>query len=360
MKKSVQRVEKSIVYVVCLAMMFMLFSACSNAGTKKVTVTFIKGEETLGTVQTDAGTVLNSDSYAAYEEDDNADFLGWFKTPTYLEASRVDLETATFEEDTTLYGCFQSNNVTKDTRKWYIVGTSSCDGVLKDTNWADPNADDQVKQAAQLTATQNATNEFTITLDLYAGDQFQLVPDWSWDGQLGFGYMKEYDATQVKNGGGLSGSDDTSNITVLQDGNYTITLTTNPDDEALTTFVIVRNGDPKVAPSADEADNTFEITKDTNVKVKGSWVDDWSELKDLTQNDDGTWSIEMNLSAGTELYFSIFDGDTDTGFGLKAENVTDEASKALLEESENVKVASDGVYTFTVDLAANTITVKKE
>ena len=47
----------------------------------------------------------------------------------------------------------------------------------------------------------------------------------------------------MENGGGLSGSDSTSNVNVLMDGNYTITLTTNPDNMKQTTISVVRNGD---------------------------------------------------------------------------------------------------------------------
>ena len=46
-----------------------------------------------------------------------------------------------------------------------------------------------------------------------------------------------------ESGGGLGGTDNTSNVNVIMDGNYTINLTTNPDDEAHDTLTITRNGD---------------------------------------------------------------------------------------------------------------------
>lgn len=101
---------------------------------------------------------------------------------------------------------------------------------------------DDDKALFELQKTDNP-NEYAVTLDLCAGDQFQLIADWSWDTQLGFGYVTDYDSSQIENGGGLSGSDKTSNINVLQDGNYTITIVTNPNDMAQTQFSIVRNGD---------------------------------------------------------------------------------------------------------------------
>lgn len=204
-----------------------------------VTVTFMNGDEELGSVETEAGNPLTADSYTDYESAGD-DFEGWFETPTYLEASEVDLSTASFEKDTVLYGMFKSDEVAEDSRKWYIVGTSET-GALATTNWAADISDDD-KVLFELQKTDNL-NEYTITLDLCAGDQFQVIADWSWDTQLGFGYVTECDSSQVENGGGLSGSDKTSNINVLQDGNYTITIVTNPDDMAQTQFTIVRNGD---------------------------------------------------------------------------------------------------------------------
>ena len=48
----------------------------------------------------------------------------------------------------------------------------------------------------------------------------------------------------MENAGGLAGTDDKANVKVLTDGNYTITLTTNPDNQAQDTLSIVRNSDP--------------------------------------------------------------------------------------------------------------------
>ena len=203
------------------------------------------------------------------------------------------------------------------------------------------------------------TNEFSVTMDLYEGDQFQLIADWAWDTQYGFGYITDYDESQLENGGGLSGNDKTSNINVLQDGNYTVTLVTNPDDEAQTQLSIVRNGDASGEVVAVSEEKEFEITDDTNVKVKGSWVSDWSELKDLENEGDGIYTITMDLDAMTELYFSVFEGDEDTELGLNGSCVADDASKALLEDAYNVQVTEAGTYTFTVDLNTFTFTVEK-
>jgi hypothetical protein len=56
----------------------------------------------------------------------------------------------------------------------------------------------------------------------------------------------------MKNAGGLGGTDDTANVEVVVDGNYTITLTTNPDNQAQDTLSIVRNSDPVATEEVSE------------------------------------------------------------------------------------------------------------
>ena len=67
----------------------------------------------------------------------------------------------------------------------------------------------------------------------------------------------------------------------------------------------------------------------------------------------------MDLAAGIELYFMVYDNGADTGLGMNATAVTDDASKALLEEAYNIKVKDAGTYTFIVDADTMTITVSK-
>lgn len=184
----------------------MTFGACGNTAKEEITVTFMNGETELGKVTGAKGEVLTD--YEQYEAIEGFEFLGWYEAPSLLETSKQDLTTATFEEDTTLFGSFKSTQVAEDTRVWYIVGTGASK-ELAASNWA-ADVDDSVKEACQLKATGNAVNEFAITLNLYAGDQFQIIHDWSWDGQKGFGYFTSIDETQMENGGGLGGSDSTA------------------------------------------------------------------------------------------------------------------------------------------------------
>ena len=218
------------------------------ASAETVTITFMDQDKTLGSVSANAGEVLEKSSYEQFEVSDTAEFNGWFETPSFLESSKKDLTTDTFTKDTTLYGDFRAAEVAQDTRQWYIAGTSE-KGSLSLNNWA-ADLSDEDKAKFELVPTGNAVNEFSLTIDLYEGDQFQIIPDWSWDGQKGYGKFTEIDDTQMENDGGLAGTDDKANVRVKMDGNYTITLTTNPDNPAQDTLTIVRNSDPVEAENA--------------------------------------------------------------------------------------------------------------
>ncbi|MFU0828127.1 MAG: hypothetical protein ACFWTJ_11510 [Lachnoclostridium sp.] len=339
------------------------FAACNGKEKQKeaasYTITFMNGDTTLGTATVKENETLSPDDYSSYESIPDTEFLGWFETPTFLESSKKDLTTATFSKDTTLYGNFKSTKVTKDERVWYIAGSSD-KGPLKQNNWAG-DVSDEIKEQFELKPTGNGTNEFAITIDLFAGDQFQIIHDWAWDGQKGYGCFTAIDETQMENGGGLGGSADTANVNVIMDGNYTITLTTDPDNPVQDTLAIVRNGDPLTKPEEEE-ETPFIPTQNTGVSVKGSWVDDWSDLKELTRKD-GTneFTITLDLAKDTELCFVITENGEDTGIVLKEENVKDEASKALLAKTgNNIKIAADGSYTFAVDAGDQTVTITKE
>ncbi len=243
MKKSIKLFARMI--AVC-ASGILLLSGCGSSGAQaqsesQITVTFMNGDETLGTVTANAGELLDAASYESYENGQDAEFQGWYEAPTFIEASYKDLTVDTFEEDTTLYGNFAANDVTEDTRKWYVVGASTS-GILADSQWAGALSDEE-KEQFELKPTGNNTNEFAITIDLYAGDEFQLIADWAWDTQKGYGLFTDIDDTQLESGGSLGGEDNKANVNVLVDGNYTITLTTNPDNSAQDTISVVRNGD---------------------------------------------------------------------------------------------------------------------
>lgn len=352
--------KKVVAMLAICTMMAVSISGCGDSGEEKTqyTITFMNGKETLGTVKVAEGETVSKDEYSKFEAVEGFQFIAWYETPGYLESSEKDLTKDTFTKDTTLYGCFKNANVAEDTRVWYLAGTSD-KGILKLSNWAAASVDDASKEQLKLSETGENTNEFSITIDLFAGDQFQVIHDWAWDDQKGYGCFTTIDETQIESGGGLGGSAETANSNVLVDGNYTITLTTDPENSAMDTMVVVRNSDPLTQGSETPSEAPFVATEKTTVSVKGSWVADWSELKELTKGEGNIFTISMELTANTELCFSVFDDGTDTGIVLKGSNVKEEASKTLLVEGDNIVVAADGTYNFTVNLNDMTVVVTK-
>lgn len=322
---------------------------------QEITIRFFNGDTLLGELKTYKGETVKG--YEQFEKLEGYTLTAWYSTPTFLEASKRDLATATFTDDTKIFGSFKSNAVADDTRSWYIVGEGSSK-VLKTSAWAGSAVDAAGKELCQLKPTGNK-NEFSITLDLYKDDKFQLVYDWQWDGQKGYGLFSKLDATMFESGGGISGEKDKANVSVLMDGNYTVTITTDPDDAKQDVITITRNGDAAPADPADEPE-PYVPNDSTQAFMKGSWVADWSENIELKRNEGTfTYTATKELAAGTELYFMLWENGADTGVGMNSTAVTDDASKALLEEAYNVKVKEAGTYTFTVNAETLTITITK-
>lgn len=358
MKKSFKVLSKILVLVMSMS----LLAACGKEEKAEYTITLMNGETVLGSVKATEGETLDASSYSDFENQTDYSFNGWFATPSFMEQSAYDLSTVTFTEDITLYGNFISTAFVEDTHTYYIVGDSTNGGILKGSQWAGDLSDED-KATYQLVRTQDDKNEFAVTIDLYAGDMFQVISDWQWDGQHGYGYVKDTDASIVESAGGLSDSNLKANISIIQDGNYTVTLSTDMENSDRDAIVVVRNSDPIVAlDGAQVAEEPGSLTgENVNIRVKGSWVSDWSDIKNL-ENVAGTsdWTITMDLEADTELCFAGYDGDTDTGMIMKEANVTDEASLALLSlNGNNIKVTETGSYTFTVSADDLSVIISK-
>ena len=110
---------------------------------------------------------------------------------------------------------------------WYILGNGQTEGsVLKTSSWG---LNDEAVQ--QLEDKGNGVYE--ITLNLYAGDEFQICSSGSWSDKHGFSALVDAGDNFTQGG----------NITVAVEGNYTLTLTIDADDETKDTITWVRNGD---------------------------------------------------------------------------------------------------------------------
>ena len=67
-----------------------------------------------------------------------------------------------------------------DTRDFYILGNGA-GALLKESNWG------AVVSDAHKLAKSETSNEYTITLDLYVGDEFQFAINSDWADQKGAG-----------------------------------------------------------------------------------------------------------------------------------------------------------------------------
>ncbi len=98
---------------------------------------------------------------------------------------------------------------------WYILGNSSVEGsVLKTSSWG-------LNDESVQKLTDKGNGVYEITLDLSAGDEFQICSDGSWSNKHGFSSLKDAGDNFTQGG----------NITVAVSGNYTLTLTVDASDE---------------------------------------------------------------------------------------------------------------------------------
>lgn len=159
------------------------------------------------------------------------------------------------------------------------------------------------------------------------------------------------------------GLDENKNISVKQDGNYTLTLTTdsNTSNNRLT---VTRNGDAK----------PVEVQEVVNYYIKGAGITNWANVFSpatrFVAGADGKHTLTVQLKAGEEFMFmgAVTKGDEikENSQYFKITNV-DEASIALFtgKTDENGKLAGNiktkeaGKYTFVLDPESETISATK-
>ena len=350
--------------VVCASLLFstgLILASCGNpSGDSSLEVpatydvTFYHGDEVLKTEQVEAGQTATD----WIPEVEGYTFEGWYGTPTFTHA--FDFANP-INENTSVFGKFVSEVSTPDTRDFYIVG-SGTSPVLLESNWGKTITDDmKLTKAAEK-------NEYTITLDLYEGDQFQFAINSSWENQRGVGYMREFmlgDEEVFHNPGSAYGNDARrSNIQVVKSGNYSFTLTTHPDTDYYDTenpnykeegkenfnlndydtITWVRNGD---VSEVVEAITTFYI--------KGSGVTKWGDVYNAhtrMASADGTHTLSIYLKEKEEFLFtstSTVGDKVTTGTEYLRYSNLDETSKAYLDAtaSYNMVAKASGTYTFT-------------
>lgn len=357
-------------------------AACAD-GEEGYTVTFYDGTTVITTRDVEAGgTVAEFEPSDVGYEKEGYNFSGWYATSDFTHDWSFD---TAIEQDTNVYSMWTSSQ--QDTRQWLIAGSSSAGGPLAAIGWNGgpiEGADGNI-----LTKTEGK-NEFTITINLYVGDQFQFcIQDengvWNTDDANGGGarggqYLVENEYMSAP-GTGLG--DGQVNITVSVSGNYTLTLTTDAVDKNVGSIAVVRNGDAP-AVTVDRSDYTWYIygnsaaeTSAQSVLAGTNWGANVESLqysayemfKTSDNEPDGTgiWMQTWTLAAGDEFLLAYCTLKEEGGISaqdgtmfyypdIDEFNGEDAAFKKADGMGSNIVVVEGGTYTFTLTVTLNSET----
>ena len=357
-------------------------AACAD-GEEGYTVTFYDGTTVITTRDVEAGgTVAEFEPSDVGYEKEGYNFSGWYATSDFTHDWSFD---TAIEQDTNVYSMWTSSQ--QDTRQWLIAGSSSAGGPLAEIGW---NGGPIEGENGNILTKTEGKNEFTITINLYAGDQFQFcIQDedgvWNTDDSNGGGarggqYLVENDYMSAP-GTGLG--DGQVNITVSVSGNYTLTLTTDAEDKNVGSITVVRNGDAP-AVTVDRSDYTWYIygnsaaeTSAESVLAGTNWGANVESLqysayemfKTSDNEPDGTgiWMQTWTLAAGDEFLLAYCTLKEEGGISaqdgtmfyypdIDEFNGEDAAFKKADGMGSNIVVVEGGTYTFTLTVTLNSET----
>ncbi|MBA9084310.1 putative repeat protein (TIGR02543 family) [Fontibacillus solani] len=331
------------------------------------TVTFYDMD---GSTELSKEEVKESESVKEYTpQKDNYVFMGWYATPTLTH--KYDFSTPV-TADTKIFAGFLEDK--KDTRSFVVVGSGKSP-TLVTSNWGTVIDDNQI-----LTK-ESDENVYSISMDLYEGDEFQLATNSSWYNQRGAGYLTttSQDGIEYFSGsGGNYQSDEAkkANIKCLKTGNYTLKLTTYPgadvydtensnyteatkenfNSNPYDTIEWVYNGEPK--------DAMADVT--TSYYIKSSITTGWKDVyedKYRFKEIDGLPALTIKLAEKEEFLFTstVKTGDTESVGNeyVKFSNIKDKNSLEFVEgsASDNIIAKAAGVYTFTYNPETKELTV---
>lgn len=373
-----KKVQKLLIAALAVTMGASMFVACGeepNAGTGgdgKITVTYYDATGTntpsqmkvLKTERIEKGGTVTKYTPT---KDGGYEFVDWFATPS--KSHKFDF-TEGIEENISIYAGF--SKYVADTRDFYIIGAGTSN-VLID-GWGNINENHKFTKAADK-------NEYTLTLDLRENDQFTIVSNNEYYNKHGAGYLKEtmLGTTEVFSGQG-SVFDDSykgANIVVKYDGNYTLKLTTYPNEDYYNedgdgyteekkeiymrnpydTIEWTRNGDPE---------HELDVLIDYYIKGESitAWKDMYNAATKMTPSQDkSTYSLTVYLKKDDKVVFTSTNtvGDkVSVGADYLRHGHLDDASKALFDESDgNMIVKTAGNYTFTYTVATKKLTATR-
>lgn len=357
--------RKSIVSIIVLLIIGMT-AGCASKPACTVTYYDTDGTSVLQTDTAEEGSILTPADISK----DGFKFVGFFGTPQL--SHKFDF-TVPIEGDVSIFCGFVQS--VPDTREFYIVG-GGASPLLAASNWGNA-----INPEHQLVKAQDS-NTYTITLDLFQGDEFQFVLNDSWENQRGYGYCVStgQDGVEYLSGSGDFGdaSAKRSNIRCLVSGNYTFVLTTNPsadyydeDDASYTEEnreCFNMNPYDTIEWTYNSAIEGGEAQSVTTYYMKGSGVTNWEDryIDHVRMTAaDGIPTLRIPLREGEEFLFTsqITAGGTATVGTeyIRSENL-DEASAALFDstDSMNIVVKTEGIYTFTYDPGTAVLTAVLE
>ena len=380
------RAALTMAAVMVLTLSVGIASACTGQP-EEYTVTFYDGTTVITTREVEeGGKVAEFEPIDVDYEKEGYVFNGWYATSDFTHDWSFD---TVIDKDTNVYSMWSSSK--EDTRQWLIAGSSSAGGPLAEIGW---NGGPIEGENGNILTKTEGKNEFTITIDLYAGDQFQFCiqdedGEWNTDDANGGGarggqYLVENEYMSAP-GTGLG--DGQVNITVSVSGNYTLTLTTDAVDKNVGSITVVRNGEaPEV--TVDRSDYTWYIygnsaaeTSAESVLAGTNWGAEVDSLQysayemlktsDNTADGTGTWMQTWTLAAGDEFLLAYC--TLNEGGGISAQDGTmfyypdiDEfnGEEAAFRKADgmgsNIVVVTGGTYTFTltVTLSSETNTLE--
>ncbi len=339
--------------------------ACDN--TVKHTVTFYDGKNVIKEVKVEDGKTAEN---FTPEKEGGYQFINWFSTPSYTHLFDFSKP---ITEDVSVFAGFTL--FTDDTREFYVVGSGTSE-LLIGQDWG-KNLNDSHK----LTKVEGK-NEYTITLDLLEGDEFQFAISSKWENKRGYGYLVTdslADGTVVFSGEGGGLGEVTAkgrNIKVALSGNYTLTLKTYPNEDTYNTSDTTYTEDNKEVYNVGTFD-TIEFVRNgdplvtkvvvTNYYIKGSLITNWADMYNAatTMSKVGdVYTLSTYLKAGDEFMFASYNSDADgvtAGSLYIKSNTLDVASREVVdgysEGGSNMKAKTSGLHTFSYNKATNVLTV---
>ena len=275
-------------------------------------------------------------------------FLGWYATPSLNRPFPFD---DPINSDTSVFSSWKSAVFQEDTREWLIAGQSSYKGAPLNTNaWGKVEGAEREKFLFERTG--EGENKFSLTLDLYVGDQFQIADvdvddNYAWTHQRGYGYLKTEGASEyVKNAGNIFSEDLTkANIEMIKEGNYTLTLETDMSNSTLDTLEITRNGDPVVS-----LEKAYAPSISGSV-TGGNAIADKADFGDFgfTETEEGSKVYELTISLNKGDFFAVLPYENSWDDVLRTSAVDASESDACYdtEDKSNITMLESAKYKIT-------------